>query len=79
MKTDLELLLAADEAAHRFFEAVTRGVQTLDEANDAALGAYNGLHACWDEYDLEQRPMFRYHFAMKLIALGLVRPASVRV
>lgn len=71
--TDLELLTIANAAAHGFFDAVVAGEARIEDATERAIDAYNSAvgSAIWWSVDLEQRAMFRYHFAIKLLALGL--------
>jgi len=71
--TDLELLTIANAAAHGFFDAIVRGEAQLADATERAIDAFNSAagSAIWWSVDLEQRAMFRYHFAIKLLALGL--------
>lgn len=78
--TDLELLTSASAAAHGFFDAVTRGEARIEDATERAIDAFNSAsgHAEWWKVDIEQRAMYRYHFAVKLFALGLAaeKPTS---
>lgn len=71
--TDLELLNGASLAAHAFFDAVVAGEARIEDATDRAIDAYNSAvnSVIWWNVDLEQRAMYRYHFAVKLLALGL--------
>lgn len=74
--TDLEILDAADKAAHNFFDELSRGQALLEDADTEALTAFAALFAgqLWWHIEPDQRTMFRYHFAVTLRALGL-RPA----
>lgn len=76
--TDLELLNSASLAAHAFFDAVTRGEAQIEDATDRAIDAFNAAAARenWWEVDIEQRAMYRHHFAVKLLALGLAAENS---
>lgn len=74
--TDLEILDAAHVAAHRFFDEVTAGRATVEDADTEALTVFAALHhgIFWWLVENDQRVLFRYHFAATLRALGL-RPA----
>lgn len=75
--TDLDVLLAADAAAHRFFDEVARDLATTEQANEFAFEAFAALVGeAWWLVDRDQLILFRYHFAVKLLAFGLVRPAK---
>lgn len=72
--TDLEILKAAHQAAHRFADEVAAGkADVAEDADTEALTAFAVLFPAgdWQAIDIEQRTIFRYHFAVKLLALGL--------
>lgn len=77
--TDLETLLRADEAAHRYFDRATRGEPDLD-ADAFAIEAYADAVAGtpWWRRDSAQQILFRYRFAATLLALGLGQSLRAR-
>lgn len=74
--TDLEILVAASQAAHAFFDEVAAGGSTIEDADTAVFNAYHRIAPpMWWLCQSDQLLMFRYHFNVKLFALGL-RPAA---